>query len=1165
MRVLSHSSKHRGCARPTNPIRSPATLCVNPLRIAAVLRCLAPFHRMNTKTTYHPLSPRVGLIACLATLAFALGPVRAQTTPPPRDAAADDTITLTPFTVSTERDNGFVAASSLAGGRIATALKDTPVAYSVITAEFLDAFNLTDVAQAAVWTVNSSSDVGDNTGAAFGSTNTSTLKLRGTSVNAPTRNFFPYVITPDSYNLDRVDFARGPNAVLFGAGGIGGTLNSVTKQALTNKDLTSVRVQAGSWEKLRFTGDINRPFNRNKGAVRINALHETADTWRENEWSEKWGTSIAVKYNLTPKLSVRLEGEMGKRKEAKALTAMRDRLSSWDGVTTFNGQLPVALTQAQRAAAGVAGPTAMRWVQNPAFASGTLQNFGNLYTTEALGQNGTLANTGRINGVPIITPGFSLNNTAVVDDYTGIPGDRWAAATRGSPFFKIPTREQTPLWTSKVPTYEEEGKDLAAYINYNASEHLFIEIAGDMNTGDKIGNTAARRGLEELFIDINQTLPDGSRNANFLHPYTEFMEYRNIRNDDVKNVRAQVVYSRAFDKGLFNGKLNLSGMGGVSIERNVSRARTLLLPLTTARVGAGTAAVNFTGLDGRTWVDNDEYSQFGVYTRLYLDQPDKNYQPAGETPLKITNPVTGASETITPQWMYDTRRVDNNRDGLRKYKFFQTAANLDLFKNRLVLIGAFRRDLATIQDQRVVQPGDEKVGWDGNSITFRPPAPGDYFGLTYFPKNAAGVITGPAVPANTRPRTRINGVNVRQPQYANDRFQDDFDSPVLTPDVNTFTAGGVVNLKPWLGVYANKSRTFSLTPPQQQVDGTLSPSTASEGKDYGIRFTLPNGRLAVSLGAYTSFQSKESYNVQFNFKDSYNIIAAAPVVGDLSPNGRNVRDVAAFPDNVYSTRTRSVDGYEIDITANLTPNWRLMLNGGKTVGNYTNAGADIISYFKTQDATTRLILKDAGVIINANNDASIDPLLNDPTLINTTRVLAAVNAWNNLIDIVQPSIIAGAGSQAITGNSKWVGNLATDYRVRTGWFKGLRVGAGINYRGPMVLGYRTADTILDPSDPTRTIPAPNVLDTVMSPKQIKTVGSLSYTIKLKDRRSLVLDLNIDNLLDDQKVIYSTAFGGQGATYVRPRTTISSPARVTVPGLYSYVLPRNYTLSARLNF
>lgn len=164
-------------------------------------------------------------------LALGLTPVGAQIALA-SPATDEKRITLTPFTVSAEKDVGFVAASSLAGGRIATALKDTLVAYSVITAEFLEAFNLTDVAEATQWSVNSSVVDADGTQRAFGtSVGNGGLRTRGLAAGLPTRNFFPYVVTADSYNLDRVDFGRGPNAVLFGAGGVGGTVNSVTKQA----------------------------------------------------------------------------------------------------------------------------------------------------------------------------------------------------------------------------------------------------------------------------------------------------------------------------------------------------------------------------------------------------------------------------------------------------------------------------------------------------------------------------------------------------------------------------------------------------------------------------------------------------------------------------------------------------------------------------------------------------------------------------------------------------------------------------------------------------------------------------------------------------------------------------------------------------------------------
>src|SRR5690348_12079728 len=80
----------------------------------------------------------------------------APQTPPPDEsakpaAAAPDTVTLSPFTVNTDRDTGFAAASALAGGRLATDLRDTPTAYSVINRDFIDALNLTDLQAAQNW------------------------------------------------------------------------------------------------------------------------------------------------------------------------------------------------------------------------------------------------------------------------------------------------------------------------------------------------------------------------------------------------------------------------------------------------------------------------------------------------------------------------------------------------------------------------------------------------------------------------------------------------------------------------------------------------------------------------------------------------------------------------------------------------------------------------------------------------------------------------------------------------------------------------------------------------------------------------------------------------------------------------------------------------------
>jgi len=100
-------------------------------------------------------SCRVALIVAASAL---LLPIHAagQTAPAPANpakpaAVSDDLIMLTPFTVNTEKDTGFAATSSLAGGRLASDLRDTPAAYSVINRDFIDALNLTDLQSAQNW------------------------------------------------------------------------------------------------------------------------------------------------------------------------------------------------------------------------------------------------------------------------------------------------------------------------------------------------------------------------------------------------------------------------------------------------------------------------------------------------------------------------------------------------------------------------------------------------------------------------------------------------------------------------------------------------------------------------------------------------------------------------------------------------------------------------------------------------------------------------------------------------------------------------------------------------------------------------------------------------------------------------------------------------------
>src|SRR5678815_3004428 len=127
----------------------------------------------------------------------------------------------------------------------------------------------------------------------YGNSSATMVRSRGIKMGLPSTNYFTNPGTQDTYNVDRVDMARGPNSVLFGAGGVGGTMNALTKQAERVRS-SNVQIRTGSFGRFRFTGDVNQPVSTNL-AVRLNVLLEDGGTWRDNEWNEKRGWTLAAK------------------------------------------------------------------------------------------------------------------------------------------------------------------------------------------------------------------------------------------------------------------------------------------------------------------------------------------------------------------------------------------------------------------------------------------------------------------------------------------------------------------------------------------------------------------------------------------------------------------------------------------------------------------------------------------------------------------------------------------------------------------------------------------------------------------------------------------------------------------------------------------------------
>ena len=138
-------------------------------------------------------------------------------------------------------------------------------------------------------------------GFAQGEGNRDTPILRG---NSTTSDFFVDGVRDDVqyfrdvYNVDRVEALKGPNAMIFGRGGVGGVINRVTRQADWGQ-AREASLQFGSWDNKRFTADVGRGVNETV-AIRATGLYENSDSYRDGFSVERYGFNPTVAFRARP-------------------------------------------------------------------------------------------------------------------------------------------------------------------------------------------------------------------------------------------------------------------------------------------------------------------------------------------------------------------------------------------------------------------------------------------------------------------------------------------------------------------------------------------------------------------------------------------------------------------------------------------------------------------------------------------------------------------------------------------------------------------------------------------------------------------------------------------------------------------------------------------------
>lgn len=220
----------------------------------------------------------------------------ARSAPPRHEPSDEVAVMLSPFEVSSERDDGYKATNALSGTRFNTNLLDLPKPVEVITSEFIADIGATDMYEATRYAAgveaNSAPGQDDITGSNFA--------VRGISVQTTTyRNGYRSFGIVDPVTIARIEIIKGPSSVFSGTIEPGGTINVITKKPARTAS-QSMKLRYGSYERLRTEVVATGPIDtRKKLAYRAAWVHEDHGSPYDFAGRRRGVYAVTLDYRLT--------------------------------------------------------------------------------------------------------------------------------------------------------------------------------------------------------------------------------------------------------------------------------------------------------------------------------------------------------------------------------------------------------------------------------------------------------------------------------------------------------------------------------------------------------------------------------------------------------------------------------------------------------------------------------------------------------------------------------------------------------------------------------------------------------------------------------------------------------------------------------------------------
>jgi catecholate siderophore receptor len=209
---------------------------------------------------------------------------------------------LPKVSVEADEPDDYGAVETRSATKTDTALRDVPQSITVISRTLIEDQSMRGLAEVARYVPGAAMAQGEG--------NRDAIVLRG---NTSTADFFVDGVRDDVeyfrdlYNVERVEALKGPNAMIFGRGGVGGVINRVTRQAEW-ASTREVSLQLGSWNSARGTFDVGDQVSESF-ALRVTGMYEESESFRDGFELESRGINPTAAIKLGEDTVVRLSYE----------------------------------------------------------------------------------------------------------------------------------------------------------------------------------------------------------------------------------------------------------------------------------------------------------------------------------------------------------------------------------------------------------------------------------------------------------------------------------------------------------------------------------------------------------------------------------------------------------------------------------------------------------------------------------------------------------------------------------------------------------------------------------------------------------------------------------------------------------------------------------------